>query len=291
MRPMMGAITIMAPFGRISSSWSTLVLRPWAVRANRCPPVGALIRTRSGRRNSSSSITTAPSPLKFHSNRAPSPGGRSSSRREERIVGFQLAKLPQSTMASNTSSIGALMTCERVITGMSATGSGCGALVRAGFRRVRVSLGEPLLISGDRLVDRPQEVIRAAVADIPELPFEIGNGLGEAAVRAQVSVESSMLIGEFDNGLGVVNGRLDLDPTTDDAGVGQQPRDVVWSVASHRRRIEPVKGLPDARPLGVDHPPIHPGLKHRPAQRLQVPGEIPRPAPRRRFVFHEIDPH
>src|SRR5262249_37729445 len=141
--------------------------------------------------------------------------------------------------------------------------SGCGALVRTGFRRVRVPLGEPLLISGDRLVDRPQEVIRAAVADIAELPFEVSYGLGEAAVRTQVSAESSVLVGEFDDRLRVVDGGLDLYATTDDAGVGQQPRDGVWSVRGHRWRIEPVERLPDARPLGVDHPPIHPSLKHR----------------------------
>jgi hypothetical protein len=55
-------------------------------------------------------------PARSHSNRVPSPTSPASSLREARIVGFHAAKLPPSAITSNTSSRGALMSCERVIT-------------------------------------------------------------------------------------------------------------------------------------------------------------------------------
>ena len=54
--------------------------------------------------------TTLPKPLRSHSNFTPSPIYPASSLREERIIWFQLAKLPPSTTVLKMISTGALMT-------------------------------------------------------------------------------------------------------------------------------------------------------------------------------------
>lgn len=120
MMPIIGPNIRKAPVGRISSSWSTRVESPCAVRTNRCPPCIILrcgtIRTRSGRENSCSSWTTLPNPRRSHSNCVPSRTSPVSRRREARTVGFHAAKLPPSTIASNTSLAGALIIWEWVMT-------------------------------------------------------------------------------------------------------------------------------------------------------------------------------
>src|SRR5712691_10302127 len=283
------------------------VASPCGVKRKRCPPESILmcgtIRTCLFLSNSRSSCTTLPKPLRSHSNLVPSPISPSLSRRDDRMVGFHPAKLPPSTTVPKTSPTGALMIWVRVriaiVIPSSRRCAGAkgdhaalpeGRCVRALASGARPACGGPLLIGRHRLADDIQEVIGAAVADEPELPLEVSHRLRKAAMRAQVPAEAAIFGVELKQRLGVVYRRLDLGAAAHDPGIGEQPLDVGRPEVGDRWRIEAGKGVTDALPLGVYHPPAHPGLKNGPAQRLQVAGEIPGPMPRRGVDVHHGPP-
>jgi hypothetical protein len=122
-------------------------------------------------------------------------------------------------------------------------------------------------------------VIGAAVADEPELPLKIGDGIVEPAARSQVPVESPVLGVELEQCLRIIGRGLDFCPAAHHLRVCGQPGDIFRAVVGDGDRIEARKRLADAVPLGLDHAPAHPGLEHWPAQRLQVPGKPGRPVP------------
>src|SRR6476620_530674 len=92
------------------------------------------------------------------------------------------------------------------------------------FRRMRAALarlsglglalslpvGEPFFIRRRWLTDRPQEAVRSAVADEPELALEVSDGFQEPATRTQITLKAPMFSIELDEGLRVVDRRLDL---------------------------------------------------------------------------------
>jgi hypothetical protein len=62
----------------------------------------------------------------------------------------------------------------------------------------------------DLLADDVEEVVGAGVAEEAELALQVGDGLVEAAVRAEVAAEAVVFAVEFEQRLGVVDGALEL---------------------------------------------------------------------------------
>jgi hypothetical protein len=101
----------------------------------------------------------------------------------------------------------------------------------------------------DRLVDAPQEVVGATVADVAEVPFQLADGGVEVTVRAQVLAKPAVLGVQLDHRLRVVDRRLDLGPTANHGGVDEEPLDVSGAEPGDGWRVELTERLPDPVPF------------------------------------------
>ena len=97
----------------------------------------------------------------------------------------------------------------------------------------------PLIVRGDVLAHHVQEVVRPNVAQEVESLPQIGHGMVEPGVRAEVPAESAVLSVQVEHRSGVVDGGLDLPPVPDDPRVSGQPIDVRRVEAGHGVGIEP----------------------------------------------------
>ena len=93
---------------------------------------------------------------------------------------------------------------------------------------------------------------------------------GSPSTKSQTrSARSPPLLPQGEHGPGVADGGLHLEPVADDAGVGQEPRDVPRVEAGDLFRIEPREGPPIAFALAQDGEPGEAGLGPLEGQHLE----------------------